>query len=102
MNIATKIDTGHAAPVWTRVDWADPLLLEAELPVEERMIRGSARAFCEAELAPAVLKANRLAPEAISLIKRNNYGRRSRSPGKRATCTAATASATTTASSATP
>ena len=35
-------------------DWADPLLLEQELAEEERMVRDSAKAFCEAELAPRV------------------------------------------------
>ena len=64
MNIATKIDTANAtpenfAPTWARFDWTDPLLLEAQLTEEERMIRDSARAFCEAELVPAVRAANR-------------------------------------------
>jgi glutaryl-CoA dehydrogenase len=35
-------------------NWADPLHLEAELSEEERMVRDSARRFCEAELAPRV------------------------------------------------
>jgi glutaryl-CoA dehydrogenase len=31
-------------------DWADPLLMDAELSVEERMVRDSARGFCEDRL----------------------------------------------------
>ena len=61
MNIATRIDTSTAspAPAWARFDWQDPLLLERQLTEEERLIRGAARAFCEAELVPAVRAANR-------------------------------------------
>ena len=61
MNIAARIDTAHASPAagWARFDWQDPLLLDSLLTEEERMIRDSARAFCEAELAPAVRAANR-------------------------------------------
>ena len=33
-------------------DWTDPLLLGQELSEEERMVRDSARRFCEAKLAP--------------------------------------------------
>src|SRR5258708_27519326 len=35
-------------------DWADPLHLEQELSEEERMVRDSARRFCEERLAPRV------------------------------------------------
>jgi glutaryl-CoA dehydrogenase len=35
-------------------DWADPLLLDAELSAEERMVRDSARDFCQARLMPRV------------------------------------------------
>ena len=64
MNIQTRIDTAAAtpapsAPRWPRFDWADPLGLDAALTDEERMIRDSARAFADAELAPAVRLANR-------------------------------------------
>ncbi|WP_419814642.1 acyl-CoA dehydrogenase [Glacieibacterium sp.] len=59
MNVATRIDTSSAAPAWAKFDWQDPLLLEAQLTEEERMIRDSARAFCDEHLAPAVRDANR-------------------------------------------
>jgi len=39
--------------------WEDPLLLEAELSDDERMIRDSARAYCEEKLMPRVVEANR-------------------------------------------
>ncbi len=40
-------------------DWADPLLLNEELSEDERMVRDSARAFCNAKLAPRVREAFR-------------------------------------------
>jgi glutaryl-CoA dehydrogenase len=40
-------------------DWADPLLLEDELSEDERMVRDSARAYCQEKLFPRVLDANR-------------------------------------------
>src|SRR5215472_3928273 len=35
-------------------DWADPLLLDEELASEERIVRDSARAFCQEKLMPRV------------------------------------------------
>ncbi|HVV64954.1 MAG TPA: acyl-CoA dehydrogenase [Rhizomicrobium sp.] len=35
-------------------DWADPLLLEAELSEDERLVRDSARAYCQEKLMPRV------------------------------------------------
>jgi glutaryl-CoA dehydrogenase len=40
-------------------DWADPLLLDEALTEEERMVRDSARAYCQEKLSPRVLEANR-------------------------------------------
>src|SRR5256885_9997786 len=40
-------------------DWADPLLIEDMLSEEERLIRDSARAYCQEKLMPGVLTANR-------------------------------------------
>jgi len=39
--------------------WDDPLLLEDQLTEEERMVRDSARAYCQEKLAPRVLEATR-------------------------------------------
>jgi glutaryl-CoA dehydrogenase len=39
--------------------WSDPLLLDEELTDEERLVRDSAREYCQAKLMPRVLKANR-------------------------------------------
>ncbi|MFQ5773904.1 MAG: acyl-CoA dehydrogenase [Kiloniellaceae bacterium] len=39
--------------------WDDPLLLEEQLSEEERMVRDSARAYCQERLMPRVLRANR-------------------------------------------
>ena len=39
--------------------WEDPLLLEDELSDDERMIRDSARAYCQEKLMTRVLEANR-------------------------------------------
>src|SRR5439155_24692808 len=40
-------------------DWADPLLVEDMLSEEERLVRDSARAYCQEKLLPRVLSANR-------------------------------------------
>ena len=39
--------------------WDDPLLLEQQLTQDERMVRNSARAYCQDKLAPRVLEAFR-------------------------------------------
>ena len=39
--------------------WDDPLLLEDQLTEEERMVRDSARAYCQGKLMPRILEANR-------------------------------------------
>ncbi len=39
--------------------WEDPLLLEDQLSEEERLVRDSARAYCQDKLMPRVLEANR-------------------------------------------
>ncbi len=39
--------------------WEDPLLLEDELSEDERMVRDSARQYCQEKLMPRVLMANR-------------------------------------------
>jgi glutaryl-CoA dehydrogenase len=53
---ATMSLPSAAKPVF---DWQDPLLLDAELGEEERMLRDSAREFCQEKLMPRVLEANR-------------------------------------------
>lgn len=42
-----------------RFDWTDPLLLDDQLTDEERMVRDSARAYCQDKLMPRVISANR-------------------------------------------
>ncbi len=42
-----------------RFDWADPLLLDAQLTEEERMVRDAARAYCQDKLMPRVQDAFR-------------------------------------------
>jgi len=39
--------------------WEDPFLLEDQLTEEERMVRDSARAYCQEKLAPRILEAHR-------------------------------------------
>ena len=39
--------------------WADPLLLDAQLTSEERLVRDSTRDYCQEKLMPRVLSANR-------------------------------------------
>ena len=48
-----------AAAEETAFDWTDPLRLDEALTEEERMVRDSARAYCQEKLLPRVLEANR-------------------------------------------
>ncbi len=63
MNAPHPIDTvenpAQPTPHWPRFDWSDPLLLEAQLEEDERLIRDAARAFCDDALMPGVKHANR-------------------------------------------
>ncbi|MGD0142459.1 MAG: acyl-CoA dehydrogenase [Rhizomicrobium sp.] len=52
MSAEPKIRAGK--PDSEAFDWADPLLLDAELSGEERMVRDSARSFCQGKLFPRV------------------------------------------------
>ena len=42
-----------------KFQWDDPLLLESQLTEDERMIRDTARAYCQDKLMPRILEANR-------------------------------------------
>jgi glutaryl-CoA dehydrogenase len=42
-----------------RFDWSDPLLLDQQLTPDERLVRETARAYCQDRLAPRVLEAFR-------------------------------------------
>ncbi len=59
MNAPTSIADKSPAKAWPSFSWEDPVLIEAELTAEERMVRDSARAFCDQNLAPIVKEANR-------------------------------------------
>lgn len=48
-----------AAKGYSAFQWEDPFLLDQQLTEDERMIRESARAYCEDKLMPRVLQANR-------------------------------------------
>ena len=50
MSAAPKSDHAPAKLESNPFDWADPLLLEAELSAEERQVRDAARDFCQAKL----------------------------------------------------
>ena len=56
MSKAAKSDASDRPATF---DWTDPLLFEAELGEEERLVRDSARAYCQERLMPRVLTANR-------------------------------------------
>ncbi len=47
------------APGKAKFVWEDPLLLEEQLSEEERMVRDAARAYCQEQLMPRILEANR-------------------------------------------
>ena len=53
---AENITPGAAS---TPFDWQDPLLLDGLLDEEERMVRDSARDYCQDKLMPRILEANR-------------------------------------------
>ena len=53
---AENITPGAAS---TCFDWQDPLLLDGLLDEEERMVRDSARDYCQDKLMPRILEANR-------------------------------------------
>ena len=54
---ATEIRADN--PPAAAFDWADPLLFDDMLSEEERLVRDSARAYCQEKLLPRVLTANR-------------------------------------------
>ncbi len=43
----------------TSFDWEDPFFMDAQLSEEERMIRDTARDFCQEKLMPGIVEANR-------------------------------------------
>ena len=45
-----------SAKIDVRFQWSDPLLLQQQLTHEERMVRETARAYCQDKLAPRVLE----------------------------------------------
>lgn len=49
----------HKAPKWPSFDWEDPFKLDLQLSEEERMVRDTARAFCDEHLVPIVRECNR-------------------------------------------
>ena len=55
MDVKTEAAPGKAG----HFSWEDPLLLEEQLTEDERMVRDSARAYCQDKLMPRVLEANR-------------------------------------------
>ena len=55
MDAKTEAAPGKAG----HFSWEDPLLLDAELTEDERMVRDSARAYCQDKLMGRVLEANR-------------------------------------------
>ncbi len=60
--MATQLKPVVAAkplPVWAKFSWEDPLLLEASLSDEERMVRDATRAYCDDKLMPRILEGNR-------------------------------------------
>jgi glutaryl-CoA dehydrogenase len=57
--LAPRSASANLAAPAGRFDWADPLLLEEELSEDERMVRDSARAYCQEKLLPRAIEANR-------------------------------------------
>jgi glutaryl-CoA dehydrogenase len=59
MNDASKAQAAAKRSSAASFAWDDPLLLDAQLSEDERLIRDSARQFCQEKLMPRVLMANR-------------------------------------------
>jgi len=55
-------------------NWRDPLLLDKQLTDDERMVRDTARAYCQDKLAPRVLEAFRTEQEDVAAIYRELGG----------------------------
>ena len=55
----------HRAPF----NWADPLLLDAQLSDTERMVQDSARAYCQDKLLPRVQEAFRHEKTDVSIFR---------------------------------
>ncbi|WP_299393448.1 acyl-CoA dehydrogenase [Pelagibius sp.] len=50
---------GPSSSAKAQFDWQDPLLLDEQLSEDERLIRDTARAYCQDSLMPRILEANR-------------------------------------------
>ncbi|MFQ5660645.1 MAG: acyl-CoA dehydrogenase [Gammaproteobacteria bacterium] len=60
MSVQTTAKQGaHQATVEGKFNWADPLLLHEQLTDEERMIMDAARDYCQGQLLPRIIEANR-------------------------------------------
>ena len=59
-------------------EWADPFLLDEQLTEDERLIRDSARDYCQEKLMPRVLEANRQDRKSTRL--NSSHVKRSRMP----------------------
>jgi glutaryl-CoA dehydrogenase len=58
MALPKKVET-VAANKYGTFNWQDPLLLEEQLTEDERLIRDTARTYCQEKLMPRILMANR-------------------------------------------
>jgi glutaryl-CoA dehydrogenase len=61
--------TTTTAKAPARFDWADPFLLDQQLTDEERMVRDSARAYCQDRLSPRVLEMFRHESSDVSIFR---------------------------------
>ena len=66
MSVQNSTEPKSAA---ARFQWADPFLLDQQLTEEERMVRDSARAYCQDRLAPRVLEMFRHETADISIFR---------------------------------
>ena len=57
--MSTPAQDMRAGAQAARFDWQDPLQLDALLDEEERMVRDTAREYCQDKLMPRILEANR-------------------------------------------
>ena len=57
--LANPSSSGSASAALAPFDWADPFLLRQELSDEERLIQDAANEYCQGQLMPQILEANR-------------------------------------------
>ncbi|MEM1401953.1 MAG: acyl-CoA dehydrogenase [Pseudomonadota bacterium] len=68
-SVAPVSDAARSKKPWTKLDWQDPFLLDAQLSDEQRMVRDSAHQYAQDKLAPRVQQAFRAEETDLSIFR---------------------------------